>query len=127
MGKKNIYAGVVALIVVILLLSAFTLAIDYEYHFLLGKTISIVAVCNIMASAIMLVLSQFWSRLKESATKRYFIFLIATIAASLIVLFTPPTHMAVSIAFVVIIAVDTIIVAQLVAKGSFREEWKEDE
>ena len=126
MRKKNIYAGAFALVAVVLLLSAFTLAMDYEYRFLLDKTISIIAVCNMVGSVILFVLSLFWRRLKEAATKGYFIFYITTIIVSLIILFTPPTHIAVSIVFAIIIAINTTIIAQLIVNGAFRDEYEEN-
>ena len=125
MRKKNIYAGAFALVAVVLLLSAFTLAMDYEYRFLLDKTISIIAVCNMVGSVILFVLSLFWRRLKEAATKGYFIFYITTIIVSLIILFTPPNHIAVSIVFAIIIAINTTIIAQLIVNGAFRDEYEE--
>ena len=126
MRKKNIYAGAFALVAVVLLLSAFTLAMDYEYRFLLDKTISIIAVCNMVGSVILFVLSLFWRRLKETATKGYFIFYITTIIVSLIILFTPPNHIAISIVFAIIIAINTTIIAQLTVNGAFREEYEEN-
>ena len=126
MRKKNIYAGAFALVAVVLLLSAFTLAMDYEYRFLLDKTISIIAVCNMVGSVILFVLSLFWRRLKEAATKGYFIFYITTIIVSLIILFTPPNHIAVSIVFAIIIAINTTIIAQLIVNGAFRDEYEEN-
>ena len=79
-----------------------------------------------VGSVILFVLSLFWRRLKEAATKGYFIFYITTIIVSLIILFTPPNHIAVSIVFAIIIAINTTIIAQLIVNGAFRDEYEEN-
>ena len=125
MRKKNIYAGAFALVAVVLLLSAFTLAMDYEYQLLLDRVVLIVAVCNIVVSLILLTVSPFIERLKDSAKTRYTIFLTSTMASSLITLFNPPHHIIASIVFAIIIAVNITIIAQLTISGAFRDEWEE--
>ena len=126
MGKKNIYAGAFALVAVVLLLSAFTLAMDYEYQLLLDRVVLIVAVCNIVVSLILLTVSTFIERLKDSAKTRYTIFLTSTMATSLITLFNPPHHIIASIVFAIIIAINITIIAQLTISGAFREEYEEN-
>lgn len=126
MRKKNIYAGAFALVAVVLLLSAFTLAMDYEYQLLLDRVVFIVAVCNIVVSLILLTVSTFIERLKDSAKTRYTIFLTSTMASSLITLFNPPHHIIASIVFTIIIAVNITIIAQLTISGAFRDEYEEN-
>ena len=126
MGKKNIYAGAFALVAVVLLLSAFTLAMDYEYQLLLDRVVLIVAVCNIVVSLILLTVSTFIERLKDSAKTRYTIFLTSTMATSLITLFNPPHHIIASIVFAIIIAINITIIAQLTISGAFREEYEDN-
>ena len=126
MRKKNIYAGAFALVAVVLLLSAFTLAMDYEYQLLLDRVVFIVAVCNIVVSLILLTVSTFIERLKDSAKTRYTIFLTSTMASSLITLFNPPHHIIASIVFAIIIAVNITIIAQLTVNGAFRDEYEEN-
>ena len=126
MRKNNIYAGAFALVAVVLLLSAFTLAMDYEYQLLLDRVVFIVAVCNIVVSLILLTVSTFIERLKDSAKTRYTIFLTSTMASSLITLFNPPHHIIASIVFAIIIAVNITIIAQLTVNGAFRDEYEEN-
>lgn len=126
MRKNNIYAGAFALVAVVLLLSAFTLAMDYEYQLLLDRVVLIVAVCNIVVSLILLTVSTFIERLKDSAKTRYTIFLTSTMASSLITLFNPPHHIIASIVFAIIIAVNITIIAQLTVNGAFRDEYEDE-
>ena len=126
MRKNNIYAGAFALVAVVILLSAFTLAMDYEYQLLLDRVVFIVAVCNIVVSLILLTVSTFIERLKDSAKTRYTIILTSTMASSLISLFNPPHHIIASIVFAIIIAVNITIIAQLTVNGAFRDEYEEN-
>lgn len=123
MNKTNLTQRIYAFRSIALLLSTLILALNYEICFMPCTVTHIIIYCNIVVAVVLSVIAIFWNRLKDSAQQLYIIYHVTSIVASILALIAPPAHLATYIAFAVIIAIDSAIIAILSMHGTSREEW----